>query len=164
MECMPKPQAEHKWLMQLVGEWEFENECVMGPNGEKAKSSGREVVRAIGDLWVLGEMTGQMPGPDGGEMTGIITLGFDPQSNRFIGSWIGSPMTHMFIYNGTRDASGKVLTLDCEGPSFMEPGKLARYQDIVEIRSPNERRLSSQFQDAQGKWHKFMDGVYKRTR
>ncbi len=163
MECMPKPEKEHEWLMQLVGEWEFENECVMGPNGEKMKSTGREVVRAIGDLWVMGEMTGEMPG-GAGTMTGIITMGFDPRTRRFIGTWIGSPMAHMFIYDGTRDASGKVLTLDCEGPSFTDPTKLAKYQDIVEIRSRNERRLSSQFRDDQGKWHKFMEGTFRRVK
>lgn len=162
MECMQKPEKEHEWLMQLVGEWTFENECVMGPNGETMKSSGREVVRAVGDLWVIGEMTGQMP--DGSDMTGIITLGFDTRVRRFVGTWIGSPMSHMFVYDGTRDVGGKVLTLNCQGPSFTDPTKLAKYQDIVEIRSRDERRLSSQFQDAEGKWHRFMEGSYRRVK
>lgn len=52
-------------------------------------------------------------------------------------------MTHMWIYDGALDASGKVLTLDTEGPSFAGDGKLARYQDIIEIVSADERRLSS---------------------
>lgn len=160
MQC--EPQDEHRWLTQLVGEWTYESECVMGPDGTTAKSTGREVVRAVGDLWVIGEMQGEMPG--GGAMTGIITLGFDPGRGRFVGSWIGSPMTMMFVYDGTRDASGKVLTLDTTGPSFADPTKTARYQDIVEIRSPNERRLMSQALGEDGAWHQFMTAIYRRVR
>jgi len=44
--------------MNLVGEWDFTSECVMGPDGQKARSTGREKVRALGELWVVGEMEG----------------------------------------------------------------------------------------------------------
>lgn len=155
-----KPEREHEWLMQLVGSWEFENECAMGPGGEKVRGTGREVVRAIGGLWVVGEMTGEMPGC--GEMVGIMTLGFDPGRKKFVGTWIGSPTTHMFIYEGTLDDARRVLTLDCTGPSFTDPAATARYQDIIEVRSRDERRLASQVLGEDGKWTRFMEGVFRR--
>lgn len=157
-----EPSPEHRWLAALVGEWTYENSCVMGPGGETMKSVGREVVRAVGDLWIMGEMTGEMPG--GGSMTGIMTLGFDPSRGRFVGTWIGSPMTHMFVYDGSRDASGRILTLDTVGPSFADPTVVARYRDIVEVRSPNERVLRSEAEQPDGSWLRFMEGVFRRVR
>jgi hypothetical protein len=154
-----EPTAEHTWLQQLVGEWSYQNECVMGPDGKTEKGTGREVVRAFGDLWVMGEMTGTMPGA--GEMKGLMALGFDPGKGRFVGSWIGTPMASMFVYEGVLE--GNVLTLDCEGPAFDNPAEMAHYQDIVEVRSPNERVLRSQVLDAEGVWHQFMEGVFTRV-
>ncbi|QOJ00123.1 MAG: DUF1579 domain-containing protein [Phycisphaeraceae bacterium] len=158
MNCEPTPH--HRWLHQLVGAWSFENECVMGPSGETMKSTGREVVRAVGDLWVVGELTGAMP--DGSSMTGIMTVGYDPARSKYVGSWIGSPMTHMFVYEGTRD--GNTLTLDTTGPSFTDPNATARYQDVVEIVSPDLRRLYSQAQGPDGSWVRFMNATFTRVR
>ena len=154
-----EPTPEHRWLQQLVGEWTYENECVMGPDGKTERGSGREVVRAFGDLWILGEMTGTAPGC--GEMKGLMSLGFDPAKDRFVGTWIGTPMAYMFVYEGTLE--GNVLTLDCEGPAFDNPAETARYQDIVELRSPDERVLRSQCLGSDGTWTPFMSGVFTRA-
>ena len=112
----PEPQAEHKWLQRMVGEWTYEHDCSMGPDQPPMKATGTETVRSIGGLWTMGEGRGEMP--DGKPAVTVMTLGYDPQSKRFVGTFIGSMMTHMWIYNGTLDASGKVLTLDTEGPDF----------------------------------------------
>jgi hypothetical protein len=53
-------------------------------------------------------------------------------------------MTHLWPYNGTLDAAGKVLTLDSEGPSFSGDGTMAKYQDIIEFIGDDHRTLSSQ--------------------
>ena len=60
--------------------------------------------------------------PGGGPATTLMTLGYDPEKKRFVGTWIGSMMTHLWIYDGALDAAGKVLTLDAEGPSFAGDG------------------------------------------
>ena len=50
---------------------------------------------------------------------------YDPQKQRFVGTWIGSMMTYLWVYEGTLDATEKVLTLNAEGPSMGTEGKLA---------------------------------------
>ncbi len=45
-----KPQQEHEWLGQLIGDWESEMECVMGPDQPPMKSKGTESVRSLGGL------------------------------------------------------------------------------------------------------------------
>lgn len=154
------PQEEHQWLTSLVGDWTFESECSMGPEHPPMKSSGKETVRSIGGLWIVGEGEGTMP--DGGIGTTLISLGYDPAKKRYLGTWIGSMMTHMWIYDGEMDASGKILTLSAEGPSFTDPTKTTMYQDIIEIKDDNHRILRSQYQGENGEWTHFMTAHYKR--
>jgi hypothetical protein len=155
-----KPQAEHEWLQQLVGEWTFEGEASMGPDQPPMKSQGTESVRTLGGLWVLCELQSSMPGGEPGTM--LFTFGYDPQKQRFVGTFLGSMMTNLWIYEGSLDADRKLLTLDTEGPSFTDPAKLAKYQDSIEIVSPDHRILRSQFLGEDGKWNPFMTAHYRR--
>lgn len=156
------PQKEHAWLQQLVGEWTFESECIGEPGKPAEKFRGSEQVKSLGGLWVIGEGQGEMPGGNTGQM--LITLGFDPKRNRYIGTWIGSMMTRLWIYDGELDPSGRVLTLNAEGPSFTGEGKMAKYQDIIEIKSSDHRVLTSRSLGDDGKWTQFMTAHYRKVK
>lgn len=158
----PKPQKEHQWLHRLVGSWTFEAECQMGPDQPPIKNKGTEVVRSLGGLWTIGEGDGEMPG--GGTCRSIMTLGYDPQRRRFVGTFIASVMTHLWPYSGSLDAAEKVLTLDSEGPSMSGDGSLAKYQDLIEWVDDDHRTLSSQVLGPDGQWIPFMKAHYRRTR
>lgn len=155
-------QKEHQWLMQVLGEWSSEAEMEMAPGLPVEKCPGTESVRALGDLWVVCEGRGEMPG-GAGPATMLMTLGYDPKKKAFIGSWAGSMMTHMWVYHGALDAAGKVLTLNTEGPSFADDGKLAPYQDLITLKSRDERELSSQVLQEDGTWKRFMTARYRRV-
>ena len=157
-----EPQKEHKWLQKLLGEWTSEMDAVMGPDKPPEKFKGTDSVRSIGGLWAACEGTGEMPG--GGTATTIMTLGYDPAKGKYVGTFIGSMMTHMWHYVGTLDASGKVLTLDTEGPSFAGDGTMAKYKDVIEFKSDDHRVLSSHVQGADGKWTSFMTAHYRRKK
>ncbi len=156
-----KPQKEHQWLDQLLGKWTTEGECDM-PSGESAKSVGTETVRSMGGLWVVCEGQGDMPGCGPCDM--LMTLGYDTEKKAFVGSWAGSMMSGMFIYTGALDSSGKVLTLDTEGPSFTGDGSTAKYQDVITIKSKDERTLHSQTLQPDGTWKRFMTATYRRVK
>lgn len=157
---IPEPQKEHHWLQKLVGEWTFENECIMEPGQPPVKHTGTESVRSLGGLWVLCEGKGAMPG--GGTSMSIMTLGYDPDKKRFVGSFIVSIMTFFWLYDGALE--GNVLTLDAEGPSFAGDGKMVKYQDIIEFISDDHRTLSSQMKGPDGKWSRFMTSHYRRKK
>jgi hypothetical protein len=100
-----EPQKEHHWLQQLVGEWTSEAEAIMGPDKPPEKFTGTESVRSIGGLWVMCEGRGEMPG--GGIATTIMTLGYDPVRKRYVGTFMGSMMTHLWVYEGGLDSTGR---------------------------------------------------------
>lgn len=161
---MPEIQQQHKWLQRLVGTWDMEGECMTGPDQPSMKSRGREVVRSLGGLWTIGEGVGQMPG--GGEMHSVMTLGYNPQRKRFVGTFIASVMTHLWLYEGSLDAGCSVLTLDCKGPNMMpgaDPGELVPYQDIIEFVDDNHRILRSRAPGPDGRWMQFMEAHYHRA-
>jgi uncharacterized protein DUF1579 len=160
-----EPQKEHKWLERLVGTWNYESDSDMGPGQPPSKFSGTEVVRTLGFVWVICEGKGEMPG--GGTGLTVMTLGYDTPKKRFVGTFIGSMMTHLWIYDGALDAGGTKLVLDSEGPSFAPdapPGTMAKYKDTIEFKSDNERTLSSSYLGPDGKWHSFMTASYKRVK
>ena len=158
----PEPTKEHQWLQRLVGEWTFEGECQMGADQPPSKSTGKESVRSLGGLWTIGEGEGDTP--DGGACKSIMTLGYDPATKKFVGTFIASVMTHLWPYSGTLDASQKVLTLDSEGPSFTDDGTFAKYQDIIEFITDDHRTLSSQYVGPNGEWIPFMKAHYRRKK
>jgi hypothetical protein len=155
-----EPQDEHRWLQQLVGRWTFESEASMGPGQPPMKSSGKETVRSLGGLWVVADGEGEMPGGCSGLM--MMTLGYDPKKGRFVGSWVGSMMTLMWVYDGFLDADRKVLTLEAEGPSFADESKTAKYRDIITLESADHRILTSRALGDDGTWAEFMTAHYRR--
>jgi len=155
---IPVPREEHQWLRKLIGEWTVEGEAKMGPDQPWEKWQGTETVRAIGELWTLAE--GKADSPDG-EMTMIITLGFDPQKGRFVGTFVASMMNYLWIYDGALDADKRVLTLDSEGPGMTE-GKIFKAQDKIEMVDDNHHILTSWLQGDDGQWRKVMEAHYHR--
>lgn len=154
-----KPQQEHQWLEQLVGNWTVEQQCTM-PDGNQVESSGRMSCRMIGGLWLLAESTGV--DPEGNPWTCVMTLGFDPAKEAFIGTFLGSMMTHLWPYHGRRDPSGNRLPLDSEGPKFDGSGT-TRYRDTLEIVSPNEWLFDGEVLSDDGTWVEMMHGRHRRT-
>jgi hypothetical protein len=162
MFMIVKPQQEHEWLQKFVGEWTSEAEMIMGPGQPPSKSKGVERVRSLGGVWIVAEGEGEMP--DGNVGTTIMTLGYDPQKARYVGTFIGSMMTNLWVYEGSLDAAGKLLTLDTEGPSFSDPKKIAKYQDSIELVSDDHRVLRSRVLGDDGQWQDFMTAHYRRKR
>ena len=156
----PEPQEQHRWLQQLVGEWTYVVEAPTAPGAEPHKHEGVERVRAIGEIWIQGESNADIPSL--GPATMQVTLGYDTQKKRFVGTWLGSMMNYLWLYDGELDALGKTLTLNAEGPSMAGDGGMAKYHDIITIVSLNERTLRSEQLQADGTWKHFMTATYKR--
>lgn len=154
-----KPQPQHQWLEKLVGTWAVESECIMGPDQPPSVSQGEVTARSLGGLWII--LEGFQDAPDGDTFSSIMSLGFDPSRERYIGTFLASMMTHLWHYFGTLDPSGRKLVLDTEGPKFDGSG-LGKYQDIVELVDDEHWILSSQIQGDDGAWIPFMTAHHRR--
>lgn len=158
----PEARKEHRWLAGLVGEWTFESAACGEAAEPTAKVAGSETVQGLGALWVVGRSSSEMPG--GGTAQMMLTLGYDPDKQRFVGSWVGSMMTNMWVYEGQLDPAGNVLTLDTTGPAFDGSGRMARYQDIITVEDPDRRTLTSRVLGDDGAWTEFMKARYVRRK
>lgn len=159
---MPPPPGEHhKWLEQLVGTWTVE----MNMTAEGAppmKMTGTDTVRSLGGRWIIGDFKGEVTGM--GSMSAVLTLGYKPETGKYQGTWVDSISDKLWIYEGTLDPTGKILTLEATGPNMMDPAKPdLRYRDVIEIKAPDHRTLTSSV-EVDGKWVEFMTSNYRKTK
>ncbi|NKL35671.1 DUF1579 domain-containing protein [Rhizobium leguminosarum bv. viciae] len=144
---------EHSFLERLVGDW-----TVTAPD----MSGGEpwtETVRSLHGIWFVAEGTGRMP--DGKEATSILTLGYNDAKGKYVGSWIGSMMDYMWVYEGEVDASGNVLDLYTTGPDFNGEG-LAAYREQITFVDADHRTFVSSAKQPDGSWKQFMEAHYAR--
>ena len=152
-------RPENLWLHQFLGDWTYEADCFMGPGKPREIFRGKESVGKLGDYWVVGQGEGEMPGGSTGHT--LLTLGFDKDQG-YVGTWVGSMMSRLWVYAGKMDESGKMLTLECEGPNFLGEGT-AFFRDIHTLHTPDHRSISSYSQGADGEWTEFMTAQYRRV-
>ena len=149
---------EHRWLEGFTGEWQM----LADPNAppEETTDDWHESGRMLETgSWLVVQSHGAMPG--GGKAESVFTVGFDASRGKYVGTWIGSMMDHLWVYEGVRD--GNSLVLNSVGPSWDRPGQMDSYQDIYTLDGPDARSLKSQVLQTDGTWKVFMTAKYKRT-
>ena len=156
-----RPRKEHEWLRQFVGEWTYEMEYEE-PGKPPTKIRGTGVTRALGEIWTISEGEGEMPG--GGRSQMVTTLGFDPRRGRFVGTWLGTMMSYLWVYDGFLDADERVLTLESTGPSMTKPGEMGQYRDIITVIEEDYHTMTGNFLGDDGEWHEMMTMHVRRTR
>ncbi|HBA83312.1 MAG TPA: hypothetical protein DCZ95_04375 [Verrucomicrobia bacterium] len=159
MPKMPEPQKEHAWLMQLEGEWEADLEATMVPSKPPEKFKGTESARSLGGFWIVGENKSAHMGKP---FTGIITLGYDPMKAKYVGAWVDSMSSTLWLYEGTLDENGKILTLDTEGPCPIAPGKIFKFKETIELKDKDHKVFTSTMQGDDGKWTTMMTINFRR--
>lgn len=158
---MPKPEKEHAWLQHLTGEWDTEAEMFMEPGKPPLKAQGSESARMVGGFWLLAEAKGEMMGM---EFRSVFTLGYDAQKKKYIGTWIDNCTNYLWKYEGTVDSTGKVLTLETEGPCPMSGGKLTKFKEVIEIKDKDHKFFTSSMQGEDGKWTTIVSVNYRRKK
>jgi hypothetical protein len=92
----------------------------------------------------------------------VLTLGYDPQKQKYIGSWVDSMTSHMWKYEGTVNAAGNILTLDTEMPCG--PGKVSKFKEVTEFKSADHRLFTSTMQGEDGEWRVAVRVNYRRKK
>jgi hypothetical protein len=159
MPEFPKPTSEHQWLQQLVGEWESQIETIMEPGKPGEKTTGTESVKPVGPFWTVSEISGTMMNQP---FAGNMTIGYDADKKKYVGTWIDSMTGKLWNYEGSVDPSGKTLTLESEGECPMRPGKVTKFRDVTTLKDKNHKEFSSAMMDDNGEWVTMMTGQSTR--
>ena len=143
----------HLWLHRSVGEWTTETEA-MDPEGNKFTTTGTESIRKLGEYWIVNEIKGIMP-DDNQPAEMVVAIGYDIKKGKFVGSWVGSMMENLWVYEGEMDENG-ALNLYSEGEDMMDESKTAVYRDQISWESDDVRLFTSSAKDEKGEWFSFM--------
>ena len=92
---MPTPSEEHKTIMQDVGDWNITGKMLTEQGFQKFK--GEEKVVAIGKFWTVSHYSSDVFGG----LKGSSTVGFDPVSKKFKGTWVDSFQPYPTQMKGT---------------------------------------------------------------
>lgn len=88
-----------------------------------------------------------------------MTLGFDPKKDCYVGTFVGSMMANLWLYEGTLDAMKKRLPLVTEGQAFTGDGTYT-YRDTIEIIDTDHWLFTSEYQNEVGERINFMNGIW----
>lgn len=159
---MAKPTKEHKLLEQFAGKWISEAKAAMAPGQEPIVCKGAETGRMMGGLWLVAMGEAEMP--DGQKGESMITLGYDPAKKCYVGTFVCSAQDMMWEYTGKFDETGKKLILSTEGPSMLETGKTAKYEETMELVDANHKTFTSKILMPDGKWMELVKVTYERMK
>jgi hypothetical protein len=155
----PQPHDPTDFLRQLEGDWLVVTEATLGPGQEPIRSESRKAARMVG-RWLVAESEGIAA--NGRPFTSILTLGYDPHEERFVGTWIDSMQAHMWSYHGTLDEPGTVLTLATEGPILGDPTRIAQYRELIEVVDADHALIRSMILGPDGEWFEFARAEHRR--
>jgi hypothetical protein len=159
MPEMPPPQKEHAWLQQLVGEWTVESKMTMP--GMEMTATGTETVRSLGGFWTIAEGKATV---NDMTMESHMMLGYDVAGKRYVGTWAGSMSDYLWHYTGSVDKTGKVLTLDTEGPCPLKGGAMTKMREVITITDADHHTFVSEMQEDNGSWTRMMTSMYSRKK
>jgi hypothetical protein len=143
----PPPGKQHAWLQKFVGTWEADVEATVDPSQPPMKSKGTETSRMVGGFWLIAEGKN-----DAFPFSYVTTLGYDTGKQKYVGTWVDSMTDRLWTYEGSVDETGKILTMETAGPCPLVPGKIFKFREVTEFKSPDHRVFTSAIQGEDGKW------------
>jgi hypothetical protein len=136
---LPKPGKQHDALKQLEGTWDAVSRFMTEPGKPMAESKGVETASmGLGGFWLTYEYKGEMMGAP---FTGRGSMGFDQQKQKYVGTWIDSMKSGLFLSEGTADDSGRVFTMMAQGYCDSQ-GKAITMKQVMELKDKDTRTLT----------------------
>ncbi len=145
---MPTPSEEHQIVLMSVGEWTLEGKMLMPEGFQEFK--GEEKVVAVGSFWTVSHYSSDIFGG----LKGSATMGFDPRSKKFVGTWVDSFQPAVTSMEGTYDKETKTMTLATSGIGMdgkPMPGKI-----IIQYTDENSHVFTMMHKDPTGQTEEFV--------
>jgi hypothetical protein len=137
MMPMPKPGPEHAMLQHMVGKWKSVTTASRDPNMPKMSWEGTVEAHSIcNGLWfesIHRSTDPKMP------FEGHDIQGYNPDSKKFVGTWVDSWTTSMTPYEGTWDPDAKKMSYHM---TVMDPtGKEAKMLMVIEMQDDDHHTM-----------------------
>ena len=139
---MPTPSEEHKIVMKDVGDWTIEGKMLMPQGFQEFK--GEEKVVAIGKFWTVSHYSSDIFGG----LKGSTTIGFDPRSKEFVGTWVDSFQPAVTKMKGTYDENTKTMTYATTGIGM--DGKPMPGRIVIQYKDENSHTFTMMHKDPTG--------------
>ena len=156
---MPQPTKEHQFLSQFAGEWNATSEMLFAPGEPPLTCEGTESATLLGGFWLVQQGESNVFGTP---VKNMLTLGYNPNTKKYIGTSLCSMDSFLWEYEGTADESGKKLTLTTTGPSPLDPSKTTKYREILELKDQNHKTFTTFMHTDEGTWQKIISIDYRR--
>lgn len=154
---MPQPTAEHALLKDHVGNWKVHCKFYMDPSQPPMETDATETIEMIGEFWTVSRFTSNMMGMP---FTGCATMGFEPHTGKFVGTWMDSMAPAFFHMQGTQ--KGDTIEMRCKAFSCMTNSVLEHRTTEKHI-SKNERIFEMFVTMPDGNEMKMMTNHYRRA-
>ncbi len=156
----PEVTKEHKKLKDDVGVWDAEMKLWMDPNADPMVSKGVETNRMLGDYWLVSDFTADLAGQ---KFAGHGQTGYDPNTKKFVGTWIDTMSASISPMEGTWDEKTGEMTMIM---TSIDPasGKEVKSKSISKRKDDKTRIFTMYMQAPDGgdEWVKSMEITYTR--
>ncbi len=105
--------TQHKLLANMEGSWNTSSKSWLEPGKPPVESTGAcEQKMILGGRFLQMMYSGDMMGQP---FNGIGVTGYDNQKQKYVSTWMDSMSTSIFLFEGTGDTEGQVITQECQG-------------------------------------------------
>jgi hypothetical protein len=157
---MPKPGPEHKVLEKDVGVWDGTIKMIDPQSGKAIEMKCVETTTMMtGGFWSIGTFKSEFAGQPF-EGTGVT--GYDPNKNKYVGSWADSISPQLAVSEGTFDEKDKIMTLTATITGH--DGKPIQMQTVTKQIDSNTRHFTKSMKGevTGGKMVQMFEIYYKR--
>lgn len=154
--------SEHERLKAFEGTWDAATSMWMDPSAPPEAGKGTAVTSSIfGGRFSRMDYTGEW---NGQPFTGMAMTGYDNTTKKYVGSWVDSMSTAMFVSEGDYDDATKTWTFHSEMADPMAPGTKFKVRETVKIDSPDQHTMTWYETRGAGPEMKTMQIVYTRKK
>lgn len=149
---------QHQLLAKLEGNWVTKSKAWMAPDQPPEESTGSSVNKMMyGGRFLRMEYTDTM---EGKPVAGMVILGFDGITKKYICASLGSMSTAIFFYEGPDSPDGKTITQEGH---YDDPvmGSMT-YRAVTKIVDDNTFTFEMYGIDKGGKETKMLESTYTR--
>jgi hypothetical protein len=153
------PGAAHKALEPLIGNWNAEVKCWMGPDAPPMMTKGTaKATWAMNKRFVQEEFTGEFMGKP---FRGMSLTGYDNIKEKYNSVWVDDMHTSIFTSEGPAENDAKVITLTGKMDCPLTGEKEVPMKQVLRILSP-DKHVFEMHDPRQGANSKTMEITYTR--